>query len=94
MAKEIPVYVIAGMLDAGKTAFINDTLRDGFARQIAPFDFVEDEPIHQFQRPGKQRVGHGRRVQDDTDSPGCRPADDGISPADFVLQEQVGRGRV
>ena len=33
MAKEIPVYVIAGMLDAGKTAFINDTLRDGFSRE-------------------------------------------------------------
>ena len=33
MAKEIPVYVIAGMLDAGKTAFINDTLREGFARE-------------------------------------------------------------
>jgi len=31
MAKEIPVYLIAGMLDAGKTAFINDTLRDGFS---------------------------------------------------------------
>lgn len=33
MAKEIPVYVIAGMLDSGKTAFINDTLRDGFSRE-------------------------------------------------------------
>lgn len=33
MAKEIPVYLIAGMLDAGKTAFINDTLRDGFSDQ-------------------------------------------------------------
>ncbi len=31
MAKEIPVYLIAGFLDAGKTAFINDTLREGFA---------------------------------------------------------------
>lgn len=31
MAKEIPVYLVAGMLDAGKTAFINDTLRDGFS---------------------------------------------------------------
>ena len=28
---DIPVYVIAGMLDAGKTAFINDTLREGFS---------------------------------------------------------------
>lgn len=33
MAKQIPVYLIAGFLDAGKTAFINDTLRDGFADQ-------------------------------------------------------------
>lgn len=31
MAKDIPVYLIAGFLDAGKTAFINDTLADGFA---------------------------------------------------------------
>lgn len=28
---EIPVYLIAGFLDAGKTSFINDTLTDGFA---------------------------------------------------------------
>jgi len=30
---EIPVYLIAGFLDAGKTSFINDTLADGFARE-------------------------------------------------------------
>jgi len=30
---EIPVYIIAGFLDAGKTSFINDTLADGFARE-------------------------------------------------------------
>jgi len=29
---EIPVYLIVGFLDAGKTSFINDTLADGFAR--------------------------------------------------------------
>ena len=29
----IPVYVIAGFLDAGKTQFINGTLADGFARK-------------------------------------------------------------
>ena len=28
---DIPVYVIAGFLDAGKTQFINGTLTDGFA---------------------------------------------------------------
>jgi len=32
MPTDIPVYLIAGFLDAGKTAFINDTLRDGFAQ--------------------------------------------------------------
>ena len=32
---EIPVYLIAGFLDAGKTDFINSTLEDGFAREDA-----------------------------------------------------------
>ncbi len=31
MAKEIPVYLIAGFLDSGKTSFINGILSDGFA---------------------------------------------------------------
>lgn len=31
--KEIPVYVIAGFLDSGKTQFINGVLEDGFARE-------------------------------------------------------------
>lgn len=30
---EIPVYLIAGFLDAGKTDFINSVLADGFARE-------------------------------------------------------------
>ena len=30
---EIPVYLIAGFLDAGKTDFINGILQDGFARE-------------------------------------------------------------
>ena len=30
---EIPVYLIAGFLDAGKTNFINGVLQDGFARE-------------------------------------------------------------
>ena len=30
---EIPVYLVAGFLDAGKTNFINGVLQDGFARQ-------------------------------------------------------------
>ncbi len=30
---DIPVYVIAGFLDAGKTNFINSALQDGFARE-------------------------------------------------------------
>ena len=29
---DIPVYLIAGFLDAGKTNFINGILQDGFAR--------------------------------------------------------------
>ena len=33
MAKEIPVYLIAGFLDSGKTTFINGVLEDGFARE-------------------------------------------------------------
>lgn len=30
---DIPVYLVAGFLDAGKTNFINGVLQDGFARQ-------------------------------------------------------------
>ena len=30
---DIPVYLIAGFLDAGKTNFINGILQDGFARE-------------------------------------------------------------
>ena len=32
---DIPVYLIAGFLDAGKTGFINGILQDGFAREPA-----------------------------------------------------------
>ena len=30
---DIPVYLVAGFLDAGKTSFINGILEDGFARE-------------------------------------------------------------
>ena len=30
---DIPVYLIAGFLDSGKTSFINGILRDGFAAE-------------------------------------------------------------
>ena len=30
---DIPVYLIAGFLDAGKTSFINGILQDGFAAE-------------------------------------------------------------
>lgn len=30
---DIPVYLVAGFLDAGKTNFINGILEDGFARK-------------------------------------------------------------
>ena len=31
---DIPVYLIAGFLDGGKTDFINGILQDGFARMM------------------------------------------------------------
>ena len=31
--QEIPVYLIAGFLDSGKTQFINGILEEGFARE-------------------------------------------------------------
>ena len=30
MAREIPVYMIVGFLDSGKTQFINGVLEEGF----------------------------------------------------------------
>lgn len=32
---EVPVYLIAGFLEGGKTNFINGILEDGFAREDA-----------------------------------------------------------
>ena len=33
---DIPVYLVAGFLDGGKTNFINGILEDGFAQDAAP----------------------------------------------------------
>lgn len=33
---DIPVYLVAGFLDAGKTEFINGVLQDGFAGRREP----------------------------------------------------------
>ena len=32
MAREIPVYLIVGFLDSGKTQFINGVLEEGFSQ--------------------------------------------------------------
>ena len=58
---DIPVYLVAGFLDAGKTNFINGILEDGFARQ-------DPTLLHLLrggrggvreERPGQRDGGHG-----------------------------------
>ena len=54
MAKELPVYLFAGFLDAGKSTFINGILADGFALDnhtllIRCEEGEEDYPAHVLQ---------------------------------------------
>ena len=42
---DIPVYLIAGFLDAGKTDFINGILKDGFAAEDRTLFLFEFRPL-------------------------------------------------
>ena len=45
---EIPVYLIAGFLEGGKTNFINGILEDGFAREDATLLLCCEEGIEEY----------------------------------------------
>lgn len=53
---EIPVYLIAGFLDAGKTDFINSTLVDGFAREEKTLLICCEEGDLEYHRMALQNV--------------------------------------
>lgn len=48
MEKEIPVYLIAGFLESGKTSFINNILEDGFAREDDTLLLCCEEGIEEY----------------------------------------------
>ncbi len=45
---EVPVYLIAGFLEGGKTNFINGILEDGFAREDATLLLCCEEGIEEY----------------------------------------------
>lgn len=53
---EIPVYLIAGFLDAGKTSFINDTLEDGFARNDRTLIVCCEEGEREYEKSALDNV--------------------------------------
>ena len=58
---DIPVYLIAGFLDGGKTNFINGILEDGFARQDRTLLICcEEGGGVQSPCPGQRNGGHRR----------------------------------
>ena len=53
---DIPVYLIAGFLDAGKTDFINGVLEDGFARQSRTLLICCEEGENDYRPAALQNV--------------------------------------
>ena len=47
---DIPVYLIAGFLDAGKTEFIRGILADGFAREDRTLLIICEEGENDYDR--------------------------------------------
>ena len=45
---EIPVYLVAGFLESGKTSFINGILEDGFAREDATLLLCCEEGVEEY----------------------------------------------
>ena len=46
---DIPVYLVAGFLDAGKTNFINGILEDGFAREDKTLLICCEEGVEEYE---------------------------------------------
>ena len=53
---DIPVYLIAGFLDAGKTQFINGTLEDGFAREDRTLLLCCEEGEEEYEKAALDNV--------------------------------------
>jgi len=53
---EIPVYLITGFLDAGKTDFINSTLEDGFARSDPTLLICCEEGDNEYEKAALDNV--------------------------------------
>ena len=53
---DIPVYLIAGFLDAGKTNFINGILKDGFAAEDKTLLICCEEGEEEYDQIGRAHV--------------------------------------
>ena len=59
---DIPVYLVAGFLDSGKTSFINGILEDGFAREDRTLLICCEEGDEEYEKKALERHRcHGRR---------------------------------
>ena len=53
---DIPVYLVAGFLDAGKTNFINGILEDGFAREDKTLLLCCEEGEEEYEKKALDNV--------------------------------------
>ena len=69
---DIPVYLIAGFLDAGKTEFINGILRDGFAAEDHGAGRAERlAALADFPRNGRKHRARFPRAGNSIEKAGC-----------------------
>lgn len=53
---DIPVYLVAGFLDSGKTSFINGILEDGFAREDRTLLICCEEGDEEYEKKALDNV--------------------------------------
>ena len=53
---DIPVYLVAGFLDSGKTSFINGILEDGFAREDSTLLICCEEGDEEYEKKALDNV--------------------------------------
>lgn len=53
---DIPVYLVAGFLDSGKTSFINGILEDGFAREDKTLLICCEEGDEEYEKKALDNV--------------------------------------
>ncbi len=84
---EIPVYLIAGFLDAGKTNFINGVLADGFAREDKTLLICCEEGDEEYDARFLDNVGVVT-VDDEDELTGayCKELEKKYKPAQVIIE--------